>query len=388
MSTAILALEDGTVLRGRAFGAQTTTVAEIVFNTSMTGYQEILTDPSYHGQMVVMTVPHVGNVGVNPEDVESHRPWVRGFIVRDLSPVTSNWRATESLHDYLARHGVPAIADVDTRALTLRLREQGVMHAALSTEPDADPRALIALAQEWEGLEGRDLVREVTCQEIHPWEERAHPGWYRHLPGAPDMRSYADLPHVVAYDFGVKYTILRRLVAHGARVTVVPAHTPAQEVLDLHPDGIFLSNGPGDPAGVPYAAQAVAVLLESDIPLFGICLGHQILGLAVNARTYKLKFGHHGGNHPVVDVDTGHVQITAQNHNYAVDANTLPGHVRITHWNLNDRTVEGMELTDRPVFSVQYHPEASPGPHDADYLFARFMDLVRDYASRKRPRHP
>ncbi len=378
MGTAILALEDGTVLRGRAFGARTTVVAEIVFNTSMTGYQEILTDPSYHGQMVVMTVPHVGNVGVNPEDVESHRPWVQGFIVRDVSPVTSNWRATQSLHNYLARHGVPGIADVDTRALTLHLREQGVMHAALSTEEGTDPQTLVEMARTWEGLEGRDLVQDVTCRDIHPWDERSRPAWYRHLPGAPDLNPWQEQLHVVAYDFGVKYNILRRLTAHGARVTVVPAQTAAEEVIALHPDGIFLSNGPGDPAGVPYAARAVAALLETGIPLFGICLGHQILGLALGARTYKLKFGHHGGNHPVVDVESGRVQITAQNHNYAVDPDTLPGNVRVTHWNLNNHTVEGLELTDRPVFSVQYHPEASPGPHDADYLFARFMDRIRE----------
>ena len=377
MTTAVLALEDGTILKGRAFGARTTTVAEIVFNTSMTGYQEILTDPSYHGQMVVMTASHIGNVGVNPEDVESHRPWVQGFIVRDLSPEVSNWRATQSLPDYLAQHGVPAIAEVDTRALTLHLRERGVMHAALSTEPDANPAALVRMAQEWEGLEGRDLVQEVTSRDIHPWEETSRPAWYRHLPGAPDLNPLQERVHVVAYDFGVKYNILRRLTAHGARVTVVPAHTSAEEVLALNPDGIFLSNGPGDPAGVPYAAQAVAALLETGLPMFGICLGQQILGLALGARTYKLKFGHHGGNHPVQDVTTGIVQITAQNHNYAVDPDTLPGHARVTHWNLNDQTVEGLALTDRPVFSVQYHPEASPGPHDADYLFGRFIEIVK-----------
>ncbi len=382
MAKAVLALEDGTLFWGYAFGARVTTVAEIVFNTSMTGYQEILTDPSYYGQMVVMTVPHVGNVGVNLKDVESRRPWVRGFIVRDVSPVSSNWRATQSLHDYLARHGVPGIADVDTRALTLHLRERGVMHAALSTEENVDPRALIKMAQVWEGLEGRDLVQDVTCQHIHPWEEASRPVWHRYLSGAPDLSSHQERCHIVAYDFGVKYNILRRLTAHGARVTVVPAQTSAEDVLALHPDGVFLSNGPGDPTGVPYAVRTVVTLLETGIPLFGICLGHQILGLALGARTYKLKFGHHGGNHPVQDVDTGGVQITAQNHNYAVDPNTLPGHARVTHWNLNDRTVEGLELIDRPAFSVQYHPEASPGPHDADYLFARFMDLVRE--TRKR----
>jgi len=378
MSRAILALEDGTVFHGQAFGAHETVVAEVVFNTAMTGYQEIITDPSYHGQMVVMTVPHVGNVGVNPDDVESHRPWVRAFIVRELSPVVSNWRSTESLPEYLSRHGVPGIAEIDTRALTRHIRQRGAMKAALSTNPDVDRQDLVGAARAWEGLEGRDLVQEVTSPEPHTWVTRANLQWYRHLPGAPDPSPPEQTLHVVAYDFGTKWNILRRLASHGCRITVVPAHTPAEEVLALRPDGIFLSNGPGDPAGVPYAAKAVATLLDTGIPTFGICLGHQILGLALGARTYKLKFGHHGGNQPVGDVYTGGVQITAQNHNYAVDADTLPAGVRVTHWNLNDHTVEGMELTDRPVFSVQYHPEASPGPHDADYLFARFVRLMQE----------
>ena len=370
----MLALEDGTLLEGEGFGAQATVVGEVVFNTSMTGYQEILTDPSYYGQMVAMTVAHVGNVGVNPEDVESRRPWVQAFIVREVSPIVSNWRAVESLPEYLARHGIPGLSEVDTRALTRHLRSRGALKAALTTE-DVPADELIARARAWEGLEGRDVVREVTCAEPHHWTTGALPQFQPNLraPGAEHPW------HVVAYDFGVKWNILRRLVDHGCRVTVVPADTPAEQVLALAPHGIFLSNGPGDPAGVPYAAAAVAQLLEADRPIFGICLGHQILGLALGGRTYKLKFGHHGGNQPVRDEASGVVQITAQNHNYAVDPESLdPDKVEITHWNLNDGTVEGMRLRDRPVFSVQYHPEASPGPHDADYLFGQFVTLMRE----------
>jgi carbamoyl-phosphate synthase small subunit len=389
---AILVLEDGTVLHGEGFGAQATVVGEVVFNTSLTGYQEVITDPSYRGQMVCMTLPHVGNTGVNAEDVESDRPQVTAFIVREVSPVVSNWRANETLPGYLARHGIPGISEVDTRALTRILRDKGVLRAALSTDGRCDAAALLQLARSWEGLDGRDLVSEVTCQEAYHWLDATGAAWTpvpagrdkvsggtpaaaeaAVAPPAPDHR----MPHVVAYDFGIKHNILRRLASHGLRVTVVPAHTPASEVMALAPDGIFLSNGPGDPAGVPYAAQAVAELLHSKKPMFGICLGHQIIGLALGAKTYKLKFGHHGGNQPVSDVDATNVQITAQNHNYAVDDSTLPANVEVTHRNLNDGTVEGLRLTDRPVFCVQYHPEASPGPHDADLLFARFADLVK-----------
>lgn len=366
-------MEDGTVFEGEGFGARTTVVGEVVFNTSMTGYQEILTDPSYRGQMVAMTVAHVGNVGVNPDDVESQRPQVQAFIVREVSPVVSNWRAHQSLDDYLAAYGIPGLTEVDTRALTRHIRERGAMKAALSTD-GASVDDLLAMARAWEGLEGRDVVREVTCPEPYHWTSGGLREFQPHRFTPAEEHPY----HVVAYDFGVKYNILRRLVDHGCRVTVVPAQTPAEEVLALQPDGIFLSNGPGDPSGVPYAAQAVAQLLETGLPMFGICLGHQILGLALGGRTYKLKFGHHGGNQPVKDEATGIVQITAQNHNYAVDPESLdPAKVQITHWNLNDGTVEGMRLRDRPVFSVQYHPEASPGPHDADYLFGRFVELMR-----------
>ena len=377
---AILVLADGTVYHGTAFGAATTVVGEVVFNTSLTGYQEVITDPSYRGQMVCMTVSHVGNTGINPEDVESDRPQITAFIVREVSPVISNWRANESLHDYLARHDIPGISEIDTRALTRRLREHGILHAALSTDGQQSVDELLALARAWEGLDGRDLVQEVTCQEPYHWIDGTQVEWTPVPAGGGDARQAAgveaDAPLVVAYDFGVKHNILRRLASHGLRVTVVPAGTPAADVLALRPDGIFLSNGPGDPAGVPYAAASVQTLLTSDIPMFGICLGHQVIGRALGAETYKLKFGHHGSNQPVSDVDSTNVQITAQNHNYAVDDAGLPANVEVTHRNLNDDTVEGLRLTDRPVFCVQYHPEASPGPHDADLLFARFAQMV------------
>lgn len=388
--TAILVLADGTVLHGQAFGAATTVVGEVVFNTSLTGYQEVITDPSYRGQMVCMTVPHVGNTGVNTEDVESDRPQITAFIVREVSPVVSNWRANEPLPDYLARHNIPGISEIDTRALTRRLRDKGVLHAALCTDGSKSEAELLELARSWEGLDGRDLVKEVTCQERYNWVEGTRVEWTPVAAGrnideeanAPGVSAEAasQAPLVVAYDFGIKHNILRRLTSHGLRVTVVPAHTPAEEVMALNPDGIFLSNGPGDPAGVPYAADAVSRLLETGVPTFGICLGHQIIGLALGGQTYKLKFGHHGSNQPVSDSSATNVQITAQNHNYAVQDEGLPPAVEITHRNLNDGTVEGLRLTDRPVFCVQYHPEASPGPHDADLLFARFARMVKDHA--------
>ncbi|MBU6348906.1 MAG: glutamine-hydrolyzing carbamoyl-phosphate synthase small subunit [Chloroflexi bacterium] len=379
---ALLVLQDGSIYEGESFGAAKTVVGEVVFNTSLTGYQEILTDPSYRGQMVCMTLSHIGNTGVNPEDVESDQPQVTALIVREVSQVVSNWRAHATLHDYLERHSVPGISEVDTRALTRRLRESGVQHGALCTDGSHSAEALLTLARSWPGLDGRDLVQEVTCGEPYNWVDGTRVEWTpvsagrtHHATGAaqPDEKR----PWVVAYDFGIKQNILRRLTSHGVRVTVVPATTAASDVLAMRPDGIFLSNGPGDPAAVPYAAAAVRELLESGIPMFGICLGHQIIGLALGARTYKLKFGHHGGNQPVSDIDVSNVQITAQNHNYAVDEHTLPPGVVVTHRNLNDGTVEGLRLIDRPVFCVQYHPEASPGPHDADLLFARFADQVK-----------
>jgi carbamoyl-phosphate synthase small subunit len=383
--TALLVLEDGTVFHGTAFGAATTVVGEVVFNTSLTGYQEVITDPSYRGQMVCMTVAHVGNTGVNAEDIESDRPQITAFVVREVSPVVSNWRANETLPDYLARHGIPGISEVDTRYLTRKLREQGVMHAALCTDGSHTVDQLLGMARQWEGLDGRDLVQEVTCQEPYNWVDGTMRHWTPVAAGGdPDMNAPEAVdpaaPLVVAYDFGIKHNILRRLTSHGLRVTVVPASMSAADVLKLRPAGIFLSNGPGDPAGVPYAAEAVGELLESGIPTFGICLGHQIIGRALGAETYKLKFGHHGGNQPVSDIDARHVQITAQNHNYAVDDEGLPANAEVTHRNLNDGTVEGLRLTDRPVFCVQYHPEASPGPHDADLLFARFADMVKERA--------
>ena len=402
---AALALANGRVFEGEGFGAQRTVVGEVVFNTSLTGYQEVLTDPSYRGQMVCMTVPHVGNTGVNQEDVESDRPQVTAFIVREISPVVSNWRANETLGSYLSRHDIPGISQVDTRALTRLLREEGVLHGALCAGGGHTPAELVEMARNWEGLDGRDLVREVTCEEPYYWSAATMGEWTPVASGGAEepggggqsvlmdrsrrvrLPDDSSNPLVVAYDFGMKHNILRRLASHNLRVAVVPAGTPAAQVLDLDPDGIFLSNGPGDPTGVPYAAAAVASLLESGRPMFGICLGHQIIGLALGAETFKLKFGHHGGNQPVSDVDSANIQITAQNHNYAVDQETLPHNVEITHLNLNDGTLEGMRLTDRPVFCVQYHPEASPGPHDADLLFARFAQTVhRFHADREKPR--
>lgn len=378
---AVLVLQDGAIFEGESFGAAKTVVGEVVFNTSLTGYQEIITDPSYRGQMVCMTLAHVGNTGVNAEDVESDQPQITAFIVREVSQVVSNWRANATLHDYLTRHGIPGISEVDTRALTRRLRDKGVLHGALCTDGSHTADELLAMARSWQGLDGRDLVQEVTCAEPYNWIDGTRVEWTPVPAGRSEpvtaTQAEEGQPLVVAYDFGVKQNILRRLTSHGLRVTVVPAATPASEVLAMQPDGIFLSNGPGDPAAVPYAATAVHELLETGIPTFGICLGHQIIGLALGARTYKLKFGHHGGNQPVSDVDVTNVQITAQNHNYAVDESTLPPNVEVTHRNLNDGTVEGLRLRDRPVFCVQYHPEASPGPHDADLLFARFAEMVK-----------
>jgi carbamoyl-phosphate synthase small subunit len=412
ISISHLALSDGTVFSGLSFGAPGTVTGEVVFNTSLTGYQEILTDPSYCGQIVVMTNPHIGNVGINPEDFEAARPWVTALVVREASRRVSNWRATRSLPDYLAANAIPALTEVDTRALVRHIRAQGAMMAALSSDPALSPDDLVDLARCAPSMVGRDLVREVTCGEAYaltpnPPGPRGGAGLpLRHRPrgaGSPERRGEkaltptlsrgageGDWPpspfrggagrevlHVVAYDFGIKHSILHWLVASGCRVTVVPATTPAAEALALKPDGIFLSNGPGDPAAVTYAIQATRDLIASGVPMFGICLGHQIIGLALGGQTYKLKFGHRGGNQPVRDAATGRVQISAHNHGFAVLAGSLPADVAVTHVNLNDGCVEGLRHTTRPVFSVQYHPEASPGPHDALPLFAEFVEEMK-----------
>ena len=377
-----LALADGTVYRGTAFGASTLGEGEVCFNTSLTGYQEILTDPSYAGQMVVMTCTQIGNVGVNPEDEESARPWLRGFVVKELFREPSSWRARESLPAWLERHGVPGIAGVDTRALVRRIRDHGFQMGVLSTDPaEQDEARLVAEARSSPNLDGRDLAFEVSCREPYRWTEGPWPG----IAGQMPRRARPEpVFRLVAYDFGVKRNILRRLVEHGFDVTVVPSRTSAEQALALCPDAIFLSNGPGDPAAVEGIREPVRRLAREK-PLFGICLGHQILGLALGGTTRKLKFGHHGGNQPGQDVHTRRVAICAENHGYAVDAGSLRAAgepVEITHLNLNDGTVEGLAHAELPVFSVQYHPEASPGPHDANYLFGRFTDLM---ASTKTP---
>jgi carbamoyl-phosphate synthase small subunit len=365
---AVLALADGTVFRGSSFGAEGETAGEVVFNTSMTGYQEILTDPSYRGQLVCMTYTEIGNVGVNPEDVESRRPFVEGFIVKEYWAEPSNWRSHESLGDYLHRFGIVGISGIDTRALVRHLRTVGAQTGVISTR-DLDPGRLVRKAKDHPTLLGRDLVRDVSCVEPYDW----HQGRWR-LDHGYETPKHADR-FVVAYDYGIKWNILRNLAAAGCRVRVVPASTPAEDVLEMHPSGIFLSNGPGDPDAVTYAVDNVAKLVGRK-PLFGICLGHQILGLALGGKTYKLKFGHHGGNQPVMDLTTRKVEITAQNHGFAVDVDSLKGLAELTHVNLNDKTVEGLRVPSRQAFSVQYHPEASPGPHDASYLFQRFMKLI------------
>jgi len=380
---AILALEDGSVFRGGGFGARASACGEVCFNTSMTGYQEILTDPSYKGQIVAMTYPLIGNYGVNLLDAESWRPHVAGFVIRELSPVVSNWRADLSLAEYLEQNGIPGIQGVDTRALTKKLRVRGALNGFISTEGVPEEEA-VARAKGWPGLMGMDYVKEVTHREPFVWDEKDQQSANFKLiqgPGTVDARNVrdplppADIP-VVAYDFGMKYNILRRLRQHGFRVRVVPAMTEAVDALKHKPAGIFLSNGPGDPAALGYAVRAVSDLVKSGIPIFGICLGHQILGQAFGGRTFKLKFGHRGANQPVKDLGSGRVEITAQNHGFAVDPASLPRDVVVDRVNLNDQTVEGMRHKTKPVFCVQYHPEASPGPHDSTLLFAEFRALV------------
>ena len=365
-----IALEDGTVFTGEPFGARGVTTGEVCFNTGMTGYQEVLTDPSYCGQIVTMTAPQIGNTGVNSEDPESDRLWLAGFIVRSASAITSSWRAEQGLHEYLKEHGVVGLTEVDTRALTRHIRDNGAQRAAISTD-DHSADELIALAQASPKMSGRDLATEVTCPEAYQWTAGAG-GWGSTSSALPSDSEF----HVVAYDFGMKHNILRLLVEHNCKVSVVPANTSAEDVLALQPDGIFLSNGPGDPAAVQYAVDAVKDLLGR-IPIFGICLGHQILALALGGETYKLKFGHRGGNQPVKNLLTDKVEISTHNHGFAVRAENLPEGVEMTHRNLNDDCVEGLRANHLRAFSVQYHPEAAPGPHDSRYLFREFVGLMK-----------
>ena len=390
MKSALLALADGAVFRGRALGYKGETVGEVVFNTAMTGYQEVLTDPSYKGQIITMTCPHIGNYGVTPEDSESRRLWAEGFVVMEASRLVSNWRSQQTIHEYLTQANVVAIEGLDTRALTRHLREHGAQQGTI-THLDMDPARAVQKAQQAPSIIGRDLAAAVTCQRSYEWN--AGSGKWAPDSQATGRKAARHRPwKVVAYDFGVKENILRRLVDVGCQVTVVPASTSASDIEALKPDGIFLSNGPGDPEGVPYAMEAVRALIGR-YPIFGICLGHQILGLALGLKTYKLKFGHHGANHPVIDLRTRKVEITSQNHNFAVQipkplsevpnrplvVETTYGKLSITHASLNDHSIEGMACLDHPVFSVQYHPEASPGPHDSAYLFDEFVQLMETH---------
>jgi len=370
---AILALEDGTFYRGVAAVADGEARGEVVFNTSMTGYQEVLTDPSYAGQIVTMTCAEIGNYGVSPNDVESRKPQIAGFIIRDESPVASNWRSEGTLRDYLVANGIVAISDIDTRALTRLLRSSGVMRGVVTTGGALDVNALVERARSIPTMDGSDLVRTVTSDTIFDWPAE-DPGEF----GIPTEHLARRRLKIAAYDFGMKWNIMRRLSAHGCDVRVYPAATPAAELLASRPDGVFLSNGPGDPAPLTYAIDNAKALVQADVPVFGICLGHQILGLAMGGTTYKLKFGHRGANHPVKQLVTGKIEITSQNHGFAVDPASLPDDVEVTHKNLYDGTVEGLRHTTHPVFCVQYHPEASPGPHDADYLFNDFIRLIEE----------
>ena len=372
---AILVLKDGTVFRGTSIGADGLATGEVVFNTAITGYQEILTDPSYSRQIVTLTYPHIGNYGVNPEDVESKKIHAAGLVIRSLPVRASNWRKTWTLSEYLQRENIVAIAGIDTRKLTRILRDKGAQDGCIMAGNVNDQEALDA-ARKFPGLVGMDLAKVVSCDQPYNWEEST---WalgegYRHM-SEPRF-------HIVAYDYGIKHNILRKLAERGCRVTVVPAQTKADEVLAMKPDGVFLSNGPGDPAPCDYAIESIRKLMDRGVPMFGICLGHQLMALASGAHTMKMKFGHHGANHPVQDVDTGHVMITSQNHGFAVDTSTLPSNVRVTHVSLFDGSLQGFMRTDKPAFCFQGHPEASPGPHDVDYLFDRFVKLVEE---NKRP---
>ena len=371
---AILALADGSIFRGEAIGADGQTVGEVVFNTAMTGYQEILTDPSYAQQIVTLTYPHIGNTGTTPEDAESNRVWSAGLVIRDLPLVASNWRNTMSLSDYLKANNVVAIAGIDTRRLTRILREKGAQNGCIMAGDNISEEAAIAAAQGFPGLKGMDLAKVVSTKEKYEWRSTV---WDLKTDSHATIEA-SELPyHVVAYDYGVKLNILRMLVERGARVTVVPAQTPAREILRMKPDGVFLSNGPGDPEPCDYAIEAIGEILDATrLPVFGICLGHQLMGLASGAKTMKMKFGHHGANHPVKDLDTGRVVITSQNHGFAVDPASISGNLRPTHVSLFDGSLQGLARTDRPAFCFQGHPEASPGPHDIGYLFDRFAKMM------------
>jgi carbamoyl-phosphate synthase small subunit len=375
---ATLALENGMTFTGLAAGAEGIARGEVVFNTSMTGYQEVLTDPSYAGQIVTMTCPEIGNYGVTTDDDESRGVQVSGFIMRDESPIASNWRATGTLREFLVRNRVVAISDIDTRALTRVLRSAGVMRGVIAAGEAnrVSTDDLVDQARAIPRMEGSDLVKGVTCAAPFDWAEGETPESFEPAPGRTSTRPL----RVAAYDFGMKWNILRRLTAHGCDVRVYPASTPAADVLATKPDGIFLSNGPGDPAVLDYAIASAREFVAQDVPVFGICLGHQILGLAMNAQTFKLKFGHRGGNHPVKDLHSGKVEITSQNHGFAVDPASIGTDTEVTHVNLYDGTIEGLRHRTRPVFSVQYHPEASPGPHDADYLFSRYLEEMEKRA--------
>lgn len=372
---AILVLADGSVFRGSAIGADGQSVGEVVFNTAITGYQEILTDPSYARQIVTLTYPHIGNTGVNKEDEERDQIWASGLVIRDFSEIASNFRSEQALNDYLKAHNILGIADIDTRRLTRILRDKGAQSGCLMAGDDVDEAKALELASGFSGLAGMDLAKEVTCSEVQSWTDGS---WQL-------GEGFGTLPEgkrfkVVAYDFGAKRNILRMLVDRGCELTVVPAETPAADVLAMNPDGVFLSNGPGDPEPCTYAIEAVQAILEKDIPVFGICLGHQILALASGAQTVKMKFGHHGANHPVQDLESGRVMITSQNHGFAADETTLPDNLKATHKSLFDGSLQGIHRTDKPAFSFQGHPEASPGPHDAAPLFDHFIDLMNERA--------
>jgi carbamoyl-phosphate synthase small subunit len=373
LKPAILALADGSIFRGEAIGADGQTIGEVVFNTAMTGYQEILTDPSYAQQIVTLTYPHIGNTGTTPEDAESNRVWAAGLIIRDLPLISSNWRNKQPLDEYLKENGTVAIAGIDTRRLTRILREKGSQNGCILVGDDATEEKALELARSFPGLKGMDLAKVVSCTERYEWRSSV---WNLKDDSHPEIPASELKYHVVAYDYGVKVNILRMLVERGCRLTVVPAQTPAAEVLALNPDGVFLSNGPGDPEPCDYAIQAIKDVLQTEIPVFGICLGHQLLALASGAKTVKMGTGHHGANHPVQDLKTGVVMITSQNHGFAVDEPSLPANLRATHKSLFDGTLQGIERTDKDAFSFQGHPEASPGPHDVAPLFDRFIEAM------------